>query len=133
MKIMKKITILVFILLSLGIFVINNVYAEEETSIDTIFSEIETFKNKGRTEATAKGFETEMVTSKIKPIAQILTTVGVGVILCITVIMGIKWLLAKPDEQAKLKQQLIGLLVAAIVIFGAYTIWKLAVNIASNL
>lgn len=47
--------------------------------------------------------------------------------------MGIKWITAKPDEQAKLKQQSVGLLVAAVVVIGAFTIWSIALKIVSQL
>ena len=42
--------------------------------------------------------------------------------------MGIKFIMASPEEQGKLKGQLIGLVIAAIVILGAYTIWELSYN-----
>ena len=57
-------------------------------------------------------------------IGQILVSIGVVVLLGVIAYMGIKWIVAKPDQQAVLKQQLIGVVVAAIVIFGAYGIWS---------
>jgi hypothetical protein len=50
----------------------------------------------------------------------------------VTLYMGIKYITATPDSQARLKQQLIGLVVSGIVIFGAYFIWKIVVNIVSK-
>ena len=47
--------------------------------------------------------------------------------------MGIKWITANPEEQAKLKQQTIGLVVSAVVILGAYTIWSITLKIVSGL
>ena len=86
----------------------------------------------GWLEDTKTDVDTQPIADTIKPIAQAITSVGVGVILCATVIMGIKWVMASPDQQAKLKQQSIGLLVAAIVVFGAYTIWSMAYKIANE-
>lgn len=65
-------------------------------------------------------------------IGQILTLVGAGTLVAVTSYMGIKYLVSPPDKQAALKQQLIGLVVAGIVIFGAYGIWKAVVNVASQ-
>ena len=47
--------------------------------------------------------------------------------------MGIKWITASPDKQGKLKQQLIGLVVSIIVIYGAVGIWTLMKNTFLNL
>ena len=43
-------------------------------------------------------------------------------------IIGIRYMMASPEEAAKLKGQLVGLVVSGIVIFGAYSIWALVVN-----
>lgn len=60
------------------------------------------------------------------PISRILVVVGdIVVIIAITVI-GIKYIMASPDNKAKLKTQLVGVLVATGVIFGAQTIWSIA-------
>ena len=58
--------------------------------------------------------------------------VGAGVLVAVTTYMGIKYLTAGPEAQAKLKVQLIGVVVSGVVIFGAYGIWKTVVNIASK-
>ena len=46
--------------------------------------------------------------------------------------MAVQWITASPDKQAKLKGQLIGLAVSAIVILGAVGIWNFARNIGSQ-
>ena len=65
-------------------------------------------------------------------LGQILTMVGAGVMVAVTTYMGIKYLTAGPEAQAKLKTQLIGVVVSGVVIFGAYGIWQLVVQIAST-
>ena len=62
-------------------------------------------------------------------IGQILVGVGVTIIFISFAIMGIKWIVASPDQKAKLKEQLIGLVIASIVIFGAVGIWEIAKRI----
>ena len=39
---------------------------------------------------------------------------------------------ATPEEAAKLKQQLIGLVVSGVVIFGAVAIWKIVYTILNS-
>ena len=65
----------------------------------------------------------------LKPIVNILTAIGVIALIVITMIMGIKYMFATPEEAAKLKQQLIGLVVSAVVVLGATAIWKIIYNI----
>lgn len=77
-------------------------------------------------------FEVGNVTKNFVSLAQILTMIGAGVMVGITTYMGIKYLTAGPEAQAKLKTQLIGVLVSGMVIFGAYFIWKTVVNIVST-
>lgn len=66
------------------------------------------------------------------PMARILLSIGIIVLVGATMVMGIKYMFASPEEAAKLKQQLIGLVVSAIVIFGAVGIWTLAYNVLSS-
>ena len=61
----------------------------------------------------------------VVPIANILTAIGVFVLVGVTIVMGIKYMFATPEEAAKLKQQLIGLVVSAVVVLGATAIWKI--------
>jgi len=65
-------------------------------------------------------------------IGQLLMTIAIIVLLIVTIIMAIKYMIASPEEQGKLKQQLIGLVVSAAVIFGAYIIWQMAVNLMTS-
>ena len=58
----------------------------------------------------------------------VLQTVGVVVAVIILIVLGIKYMKAQPEERGKLKQQLIGLVISGIVIFGAFTIWRIAYN-----
>lgn len=63
--------------------------------------------------------------NKFVGIGQILVAIGVVTLVIVTAIMAIQWITATPDKQAKLKTQLIGLVVSAVVIFGAIGIWNL--------
>lgn len=47
----------------------------------------------------------------------------------VTAYMGIKNLVSTPETRGKLKQQLIGLVVSGVVIFGAYYIWRAVINL----
>ncbi len=68
----------------------------------------------------------------LRPIIEILTAIGVIVLVAVTIIMGIKYMFATPEEAAKLKQQLIGLVVSSVVVLGAAAIWKIVYNLLST-
>lgn len=72
------------------------------------------------------------IASPFVELGQILTLIGAGVMVAVTAYMGIKYITASPEGQAKLKQQLIGLFVSGIVIFGAYGIWTIVLRIVSQ-
>lgn len=68
----------------------------------------------------------------LNPIIEILTAIGVIVLVAVTIIMGIKYMFATPEEAAKLKQQLIGLVVSSVVVLGSAAIWKVVYNLLST-
>ncbi len=68
----------------------------------------------------------------LKPIVEILTAIGVIVLVAVTIIMGIKYMFATPEEAAKLKQQLIGLVVSSVVVLGAAAIWRMVYGLLST-
>lgn len=71
--------------------------------------------------------------SQFIDIGRILIAIGVVTLLIVSAIMAIRWITATPDKQAKLKTQLIGLVISAIVIFGAVGIWNLVWSILQNI
>ena len=74
----------------------------------------------------------DKITDEFAALGQILTTVGAGVMVAVVTYMGIKYLTAGPEAQARLKVQLIGIVVSGVVIFGSYTIWKIVVQVAET-
>lgn len=71
-----------------------------------------------------EGTEVDDFVEKFVGIGRVLVVIGIVTIMLVTLIMGIRWIVATPDKQAKLKEQLIGLVVAIVVIFGAVGIWN---------
>lgn len=69
--------------------------------------------------------------SFIMPIGRMLMVIAIIILVIVTTIMGIKYITLSnnPDEQAKLKKQLIGLVISAVVIFGAQLIWSMVYNL----
>lgn len=140
-KICNKIAkIVLFMILFISVILnYNNVYAEspDYSSGASLLSKMEkdasSFISKGESAADEAGIDAGEIAGQFQGLGQILTMIGVGVMVAITTYMGIKYLTAGPEAQAKLKVQLIGVVVSGMVIFGAFSIWKLVINIASAL
>jgi len=92
-------------------------------------SSIANFKKVGQ--SSTGNIDTTNVVSELVSVGQALTFIGTGVLIAVTAYMGIKFLTSGPQEQAKIREQLMGLLVAGFVIFGAYFIWKAIIDIVS--
>lgn len=82
--------------------------------------------------STDSQMEVEKFAENFIGVGQILVAIGIVTLLIVSLITAIKWITATPDKQAKLKQQLIGLVISAVVIFGAIGIWNLVRGILQN-
>ena len=127
MDVLKRIiSVLIMTVILIGIFSINN--SSKALTLGDMSTKIENFKTNGDTT-----IEVGEITTEFADLAKILTTIGAGVLVIVITYMGIKYFISSPEEQAKLKGQLIGVVVSAVVIFGAVSIWELAINIFKDM
>ncbi len=124
LKIIKKITI-VLIIFYLLFSILYNVKA---LTISDMEGKLKNFKKQGQDTQVDWG----PAVKEFADLGSILTMVGAGVMVIITTYMGIKYLTAGPEAQAKLKTQLIGVVVSGVVIFGAYNIWQIVLKAVKN-
>lgn len=130
MNIRKKFLI-VFLIISVCITILSlSKFESNAADLSEMMSSAQSFISKGKEEA--KGVETDDITANFVGLGQALTTVGGGILVAVMTYMGIKYMISPPDKQAALKQQLIGVVFAGIVIFGAYGIWYMVVTIAQT-
>lgn len=94
-------------------------------------NQINSFKEAGQN--TSNQIDLTDVVPSFVELAQILMTIGAGVLVAVTIYMGIKYLTGGPEIHAKLKVQLVGLVVSGGVIFGAFVIWKTVLTFSSKL
>lgn len=130
MKKMVKIVNIIILLVVVMMFVSAPVQA---LSLKDMQDKVNDFKSKGTEKVTISEESVGQITTEFADLAKILTTIGAGVLVIIITYMGIKYFISSPEEQAKLKGQLIGIVVSAIVIFGAVSIWDLAITIFGNM
>lgn len=65
-------------------------------------------------------------------IYNILFALGVCLTVIIGAILGIRYMFGSVEQQVKVKETLIPYIISCIIIFGAFGIWKLVVEIASQ-
>lgn len=65
-------------------------------------------------------------------IYNILLGIAIMVAVIISMVLGIQFMAASADEKAKVKEAILPFVVGCIVVFGAFTIWKIAVNIGND-
>lgn len=108
------------------IFIPAKTFASDVKTWDEMTSQASAFISQGKEKDVINSSD---VASTIMPIAQALVAIATGVLVVVTCIMGIKYATSSsPDERAKLKKQLVGLVVSVIVVFGAQAIWAIVYN-----
>lgn len=113
----------------LALVLLSSLYNVNALSLSDMESKADNFINTG---ASQQNINYNNVTNEFKDLGNILTMIGAGVMVAVTAYMGIKYLTAGPEAQAKLKTQLIGVVVSGMVIFGAYFIWSIVLRIAAT-
>ena len=107
--------------------------ANGKVSAGDIFTAASNWITTGNNEAAGmSGTSVDDFADALVGVGQILVAIAIGTLVIVSVIMAIKWITATPDKKAKLQQQLIGLVVATFVIFGALGIWNLVRDIMGN-
>jgi hypothetical protein len=126
MKILKK-TLLIFLVAAIALSFMAPI-SRAGSALDRATK----FIQRGSASAGDASEAVEEMSNQMLPIINLLVNIGAGVMVAVVTFMGIKYFTSTPDAQAKLKQQLIGVCVAGVVIFGAVGIWKMTLNIASE-
>lgn len=127
-KVLKKVILIMFFFY----IIFSLFYNVKAITIGEMESDINNFMSIGEQEVQNANIDYGQVTSEFKDLAQILTMIGTGVMVGVATYMGIKYLTAGPEAQAKLKTQLVGVLVAGLVVFASYPIWKFVIEIVSK-
>ena len=122
---MKKIVWIFLLLVIISCAIpVNCEASADELSWNNVKSTVDGFF--GKVHGSESNFNASGIVSTV---AGILTTIGVLIVLGGLLVFGIKYMTSSPDDAAKIKTKLIGLVIAGIVILGAYGIWMILGNI----
>lgn len=98
-------------------------------SIDGLITDSNNFISKGSNDRIKE----ESIQDFSKTLYNILITIATVVSVIIGGILGIKIMLASAEEKAQVKELLVPYVIGCVVVFGAFGIWKLVVNILQNI
>lgn len=131
-KFLKPIILLT--LLFITIIQYNAVYATQEgtLSLDKVISGADqALEDSKKSEGGMKVNKTELRQSSAR-IYNALFAIGVAITLIVGGILGIKFMVASVEDKAKIKEMLIPYIVGCVVIYGAFAIWKITVEVLST-
>lgn len=98
-------------------------------SIDGLISDSEKFLDKGENNK----IKDESVQDFSKTIYNILIEISTFIAVLVGGIIGVKIMIASTEEKAQVKELLVPYIIGCVVVFGAFGIWKLVVNILQNI
>ena len=141
---MRKLKLILSILIfvaTLSMFQMNSYCITEHSMIklaatgnditpDDVMSEADAFISQGE---AASDIDKELLGDTSSMLYNLLLGIGIIAAVGVGIALGIKYMVGSIDERAELKQALLGYVVSCVVIFGAFGIWKLVINILSSL
>lgn len=104
-----------------------------------IFDQGDKFLDEGKNQKdpetgdTVEVIDGEEMKTQIDQIYNILLALGVGLSVLVGAILGIKYMFGSIEEQVKVKETLFPYMIGCIVVFSAFAIWKIAINVLSNI
>lgn len=101
---------------------------ETPSTVDSVIEGAQSFLDTG-TKGTVKEAKLKSTSNFIY---NILLGIAMVVAVIIGMIIGIQFMVVSVEEKAKIKEALVPYVVGCIVVFGAFGIWKLAMNILSK-
>ena len=135
---MKKIKIVaVILLIILNIIVMmkpiyaTNTVTERHTAGE-IINEAKGFIEKGQ-DGSENRISSDNLKTMSNTIYNILLVTGIILAIIVGIIMGIKFIMGGVEEKAEIKAMLLPYVIGCIVVFGAFTIWKIFVDILQSM
>lgn len=99
-------------------------------SIENIFSDAQNFLKAGNSVDETINQAALKDTSNF--IYKLLLAIGVIVAFIVGVVLGIQFMVSSAEDKAKVKEALVAYAISCVVLFGAYGIWSLVVNMAQD-
>ena len=124
---MKK-TIIYMLIIFLIVFIPN--FSNAKGDISDVINSGKGFIDSAKSDITVSG---DTIKEASANIYNILFYIGTILSVLVGAILGIKIMMASVEDKAKVKESLIPYIVGCAVIFGSFSIWKIAVNMFNSI
>ena len=129
----KRAIFLVILVMLIGIIFLPTTTSSATSGVqdwDSLKDQASQFIQKGKASTVISNDDVAQI---VLPIGRMLVAVASGLLVVITAVMDVKYATTQsPDDQAKVKKQLIGLVVSTIVVFGGQAIWAIIYNLMKD-
>ena len=127
----KYITIIIVMIVINMIFL--NINIVQAAGISDVITGGDNFLQAGKNEGVVINIDEEKLKDTSNMLYNILLIIGMCVAVIISAILGIKFMIGSAEEKAEIKETLIPFVIGCIVIFGAFGIWKIFIDIGNRL
>ena len=103
----------------------------EASFLGDIFKQGDEFLEEGKNQESP--ISGDDMKTEINQIYNISLALGVGLSVLVGAILGIKYMFGSIEEQVKVKETLFPYLIGCIIVFSAFAIWRIAINVLSNI
>lgn len=130
MKTKSLIIIIIIVVINMMFFNINIVQADT-SGVGQVIKGGDDFLEVGKSE---EGLIDEgKLQDTSKTIYNILLLIGICVAVVISAILGLQFIIGSAEEKAKISESLIPFVIGCMVVFGAFGIWAIFINIGNQL
>jgi len=129
----RVINIIKKILIIMLIFQITFIPVTNAFSLSEIFNMGDEFLELGEDSGGQTVINTDQLSEEVGGVYNIIFAIGIALSVLVGAILGIKFITGSVEEQAKVKEMLIPYIIGCIVVFGAFGIWKIAVELGDNI
>lgn len=128
---MSKNIIMKIFLCSIFMIMISTLFCTQSSyALGDLFADGKGFLEAGN--SIDETIDTQALKSTSDTIYNTLLAIAVVVAVGVAMILGIQFMMASADEKAKVKEAIMPFAVGCMVVFGSFTIWKIAVNIGND-
>ena len=124
-KTVKKVILTITLLLAIFLLISPNVYG-----ISDMFTQADNFIKKE--DSSTITIPEEKLQEMSETLYNVLLVIGIILAVIIGLILGITFMTGSIEEKVKVKETLIPYVAGCIIIFGAFTIWKVVVEVLKS-
>lgn len=129
---MKLSKLKLLIILMLSIMIINIAMPVQAISIDDIWIQGSNFLNEGKKNSNGT-FNGKKMKDATDTLYSLFFGAGVAIAVIVGAYLGVKFMTEGVEGKAKIKEALIPFVIGCMIIFGGFSIWKIAMNLFSDI